>query len=87
MPLLVVHGGPGNAEIAEKTFPNQSSRRHGSSEITGDNVSHSNYIALKSTDDMFKGGPEQSNRTEVKLRVPGASIGTSAEWRVQKVKK
>ncbi|XP_076544253.1 uncharacterized protein LOC117603490 [Osmia lignaria lignaria] len=48
------------------------------------NVSQNNYFALKSTDDMFKGGSEQSNSTEVKLREP-SSIGTVVEWRGQKV--
>ncbi|XP_076388453.1 uncharacterized protein LOC105662754 isoform X3 [Megachile rotundata] len=78
LPLLLVYDGSGRA-IGAKTdssdYPECASTC---------NVSGSNYLALKRTDDMFKGGSEQSNNTEQKLREPG-SIGTAVEWREQKV--
>nr|XP_033185946.1 LOW QUALITY PROTEIN: chromatin-remodeling ATPase INO80-like [Bombus vancouverensis nearcticus] len=80
-PLLLVYTGSGKSEIGERTYPVVSSGRH---ESHAANVSRSNYFALKSTDDMFKGGSEQSNSTGEKLRGPSA-IGTTGEWQTQKV--
>lgn len=46
--------------------------------------SRSNYLALKVTDDLFKGGIEQSNPTDDKMDTN--SMGrTTTEWRVIKV--
>lgn len=86
LPLLLVHGVPGGGEeAAGKSYLVESSEQLGNPAAS--NVSRSNYFALKSTDDMFKGGPEQANSTEEKLRGPSGGIGAGGESRVQKVKK
>ncbi|XP_053976480.1 uncharacterized protein LOC128875138 [Hylaeus volcanicus] len=82
MPLLFVHDGPVSSEIAEKTSSIVSFEQL--RKPSAENVSQSNYVALKSTDDMFKGGSEQTNITQQKLRGP-STIGTTGEWRAQKV--
>ncbi|XP_048505622.1 uncharacterized protein LOC125499842 [Athalia rosae] len=47
--------------------------------------SGSDYLALKITDDMFKGGMEQSNPDEEKITDPSLSGKTTTEWKVIKV--
>ncbi|XP_076284773.1 uncharacterized protein LOC143211192 isoform X2 [Lasioglossum baleicum] len=83
LPLLVVQDKPGSMATSEKSSPAESSQQ-----LESNNVSRSNYFALKSTDDMFKGGPEQANSSstaEEKLRV-AAGIGADGGGpRVQKV--
>ncbi|CAK9827227.1 hypothetical protein ANTRET_LOCUS4943 [Anthophora retusa] len=85
LPLLLVYGGSGKSEAASRIFQDVSSSGQVKNPPAS-KVSKSNYIALKRTDDMFKGGSEQSNSTEEKLRGP-STIGTGAvEWqRAQKV--
>ncbi|KOC66465.1 hypothetical protein WH47_08858 [Habropoda laboriosa] len=84
LPLLLVYNGSGKSEIAAGTFETVSSGQL--KNPAARNVSQSNYIALKRTDDMFKGGSEQSNSTEEKLRGPSTIGGGAAEWqRAQKV--
>ncbi|KAK1122472.1 hypothetical protein K0M31_009691 [Melipona bicolor] len=88
LPLLLVHAGSGKSEIGERIYQSVSSgEREGPAAATAAsaNVSQSNYFALKSTDDMFKGGPEQGNSTGEKLRGPGRAIETGREWQTQKV--
>ena len=88
LPLLLVHAGSGKSEIGERIYQSVSSgEREGPATAASANVSQSNYFALKSTDDMFKGGPEQGNSTGEKLRGPARAIETAREWQAQKVKK
>ncbi|CAD1477787.1 unnamed protein product, partial [Heterotrigona itama] len=86
LPLLLVHAGSGKSEIGERIYQSVSSgEREGPATAASANVSQSNYFALKSTDDMFKGGPEQGNSTGEKLRGPARAIETAREWQTQKV--
>ncbi|KAK9302153.1 hypothetical protein QLX08_005754 [Tetragonisca angustula] len=86
LPLLLVHAGSGKSEIGERIYQSVSSgEREGPATAASANVSQSNYFALKSTDDMFKGGPEQGNSTGEKLRGPARAIETAREWQAQKV--
>ncbi|KOX80522.1 hypothetical protein WN51_13006 [Melipona quadrifasciata] len=90
LPLLLVRAGSGKSEIGERIYQSVSSgEREGpaaaAATAASANVSQSNYFALKSTDDMFKGGPEQGNSTGEKLRGPGRAIETGREWQTQKV--
>lgn len=79
---LLVYDGSEQSKIGENNSPVVSSGEP----IARNNVSQSNYLALKSTDDMFKGGPEQSlNSTDEKLQGLGV-IGKVVEWKTQKVK-
>nr|XP_033330233.1 uncharacterized protein LOC117222575 [Megalopta genalis] len=83
LPLLLAHDGSAGGETSEKSYRAESSQQLESPAAS--NVSRSNYFALKSTDDMFKGGPEQANSTVEKLRGPGGGIGADGGPRLQKV--
>ncbi|CAL7950699.1 unnamed protein product [Xylocopa violacea] len=83
LPLLLARDGSGGPEVSATPYAAASPGRREGPANAG-NASRSNYLALKTTDDMFKGGSEQSNSTGEKLRGPSV-IGAAAEWRAQKV--
>lgn len=93
LPTMLDRSGPKNLAPGERTYlmisPDSELEcpRKTSSENVSSSSSGSNYLALKTTDDMFKGGIEQSNPSEDKIAEPDTMRKTTTEWRVINVLK
>ncbi|XP_033209870.1 uncharacterized protein LOC117168377 isoform X2 [Belonocnema kinseyi] len=68
----------------DKFFGKQLQEKSSAFHITDDRKSGSSFLALKSTDDMFKGGIEQSNPSEKKTSNGLIPSQKTSEWKVVK---